>query len=697
MAEYPELEFRLHQKERDHCQVEARFRNAPGSTAQDSQETFGTALVEFDPVALRECLSDPEEYGKRLGKLVLGASEIRTVFDGAKNATFAVEDEALRIRLFLNADDYALQPLRWETLRDPITGEPLCTSQRYLFSRYLASPEMRPIRRRRKTDLRALIVVANPPELQNASAGEKLLAAIDVPAELARARQALNGILQIQELVSGVTLTEIVHRLQAEFDILYLVCHGMLDATQPYLCLEDKVDGQHKWTSGKDFVEAIERLLVLPRLIVLASCQSAGNGVDTLDDREALRPLAQRLGAAGVPAVIAVQGNVQQRTIEKFMPRLFEELLVDGRIDRAVAEARFDIRDTIDFWSPVLFTRLSDGRLWYDSTATNFSKWPPLVRELNLGTCVPVLGPGVLETYFGSMRDFAHSWGRANQDPVSSMSSFDVPQVAQFITATQGESYCRGTYLKELANQLLHRFPTLEETTRITADDCDRDSKNLNKLLNAANLIVRTPQKLNLYDNLATLPCKYYFTATADNLLIESLKRNNRYPTKGGFEWWRDSVAFSRSGTDQESESEEHDTEHPLVYRLFGNFDNRDSLVLTEDNYFQYLFRMHANTFPNDHPLQGALTASTFLFLGFRPDDWGFRVLLQHFINSESIRLAGTRIQVAVQVDPDEGYGSDTAQTHRFLEEYFHRRWNDFEVYWGTAEDFLQDLNSRRK
>ena len=88
-----------------------------------------------------------------------------------------------------------------------------------------------------------------------------------------------------------------------------------------------------------------------PCLVVLISCQSAGTGEVTERSSRArsktmhLGALGPRLGSAGVPAVLAMHGNVTMATVEAFMPKFFSELQKDGLVDRAVALARGAVRD----------------------------------------------------------------------------------------------------------------------------------------------------------------------------------------------------------------------------------------------------------------------------------------------------------------------------------------------------------------
>ncbi|NJL35128.1 MAG: CHAT domain-containing protein, partial [Chloroflexaceae bacterium] len=117
--------------------------------------------------------------------------------------------------------------------------------------------------------------------------------------------------------------------------------------------------------SGNELVERLNELPTLPRLVVLASCQSAGSGSVGRDTEQTLAALGPRLAEAGIPAVLAMQGNVALLTLEHFMPAFFRELQRDGLVDRAMTAARSLVRDANDWWMPVLFMRLRSGRIWY--------------------------------------------------------------------------------------------------------------------------------------------------------------------------------------------------------------------------------------------------------------------------------------------------------------------------------------------
>jgi hypothetical protein len=80
----------------------------------------------------------------------------------------------LRLRLLIGPSAAELHSLRWETLRDPHSGAPLCTGENVLFSRYLSSLDWRPVRLRARSSLSAVALVANPGNLRTNKACHQL-------------------------------------------------------------------------------------------------------------------------------------------------------------------------------------------------------------------------------------------------------------------------------------------------------------------------------------------------------------------------------------------------------------------------------------------------------------------------------------------------------------------------------------------
>ena len=182
--------------------------------------------------------------------------------------------------------------------------------------------------------------------------------------------------------------------------------------------------------------------------MVLASCQSAGLGGDARsNDAGVLAALGPRLAEAGVPAVLAMQGDISMETVSRFMPTFFHELQRDGQIDRAMAAARGAIRDRHDWWAPALFMRLRSGRIWYVSglgrAGEPFEKFPALVHELKKRKCTPILGPGLSDQLLGSRQEIAQRWAKNFHFPMAPHYRDDLPQVAQYLSVNQSYEFPR--------------------------------------------------------------------------------------------------------------------------------------------------------------------------------------------------------------------------------------------------------------
>ena len=315
-------------------------------------------------------------------------------------------DQFLRVKLFVGPSASELHALRWELLTDPETRAPLATSEKILLSRFGTSNNWRNVRLRPKAELRALVAVAAPSNLDFYK-----LAPVDKEGEIARAREHLKG---IQITVAGkdepLTLNRLIDGLRGEIDILYLVCHGALLAKGPRLWLQNEA-GEVEVTSGDELARRIGELAGPPRLVVLASCESAGSEQVSTTDRVTagqLVSLAPLLAEAGVPAVLAMQGKISMETVKKAMPAFFAELLKDGQIDRAMAVARGTVRERPDSWMPALFLRLKGGKIWYKpgfgEGEGDFAKWQTLVHSVCSGQFTPVVGAGLGENVYGTLR-----------------------------------------------------------------------------------------------------------------------------------------------------------------------------------------------------------------------------------------------------------------------------------------------------
>ena len=595
----------------------------------------------------------------------------------------------VRVRLYIADDAVELHPLVWEALRDPESGELLVTRERFLFSRFISNEDFRPIRFRAQDQLRALVVIANPSNVADYKPGGRPLTPLDVPGETARATQSL-GELPVTILAEPGTATfnGIVSKLREGYDILYLVCHGALIDDEPRLCLEDET-GKAAIVPGTELVTRLSELKQRPRLVVLASCQSAGTGAEGQStDEGVLAALGPRLAHAGIPAVVAMQGSVTMRTIGTFMPIFFKELQVDGQIDRAMAVARGAVRDWEDWWMPVLYMCLKQGRIrWYTpgfkGGDPNFDRWRSLVNNIAKGTCTPIIGSGLLESLAGSFRDIAREWATTHKYPMAGNEREQLPLVAQYLVVNQGEAaYARDEFRAALKAGLLKNY----------GHDLNPEERGaeLEQLISTAGTVRRKQEPAEPHKVLAGLKLPVYLTTNPDNLLADALFEAGQKPH----------VLLCPRGQDDTLPSTDDPNyrptkEEPLVYHLFGHLREPDSVVLTQDDYFDYLIDVTRKNDIIPKSVRVSLANTALLFLGFQLTDWDFRVFFRSIMSQEGRDRRKRFSHVAVQIDPEQEQLIDPARARNYLETYFSD--THISIFWGNAEDFLAELQRQMK
>ncbi|HEX4065466.1 MAG TPA: CHAT domain-containing protein [Acidobacteriaceae bacterium] len=664
MSRYSDLEIIIRKRDERSYALGFRFHSADDAAEQRSS-IEPSICIDFAFLGG----DDPRAYAQALSAAFF-TPEVRAEF-GRYRAAAATLGSILRVRLSIDANSAELHGVHWETLPDPDLPQndaPLFAGEQTLVARFLNSgDDWRPIRLRARGALRALVVVANP-----STSAKYGLAPIDVPAEVALATQAMSGI-QVTMLApgAGISLGELAAGLRQDCDILYLVAHGVLVDREPFLFLDE---GQP--IRGVELVQAIRELDQRPRMVVLASCQSAGKG------GVGLAGIGPQLAEAGVPAVIAMQGNIFMSTAAAFMKRFFRELLVDGQIDRAMSVARGEVRKADDYWMPVLFLRLRDGRIWYEpgfggSRESEFDKWRSICASVRAGRFIPILGPELGDDLLGGTQELARVLAERHGFPLANHERDDLAKVAQFIAVEQKRSYV----YEAIQNQFL------DQVHRHLATRGNVAPRTLNGLLDAV-VEECSADPTNPYHVLSDLPASIYLNASYTPLLLRTLRSQGKDP-EPVFTAWRGEEVPRKP----EPKIAKPTPQNPWVYHVFGLFGKPDSLVLTEDDFFDYLIA-EARLDLLLPALVGQLMQSSLLFLGFRLDDWRFRVLFRMIVTRQGTRTLRELAHVGVQVNPGDWSVADAGKARKYIESYFHGGDGapEISIFWGTPRDFLKQL-----
>ena len=667
-AVYGEIEIGMHRAQPEAYEIELRVTNP--ETQGEIAPARGEAQISLDE--LLSLQQDPAQYGAALTAQLFENSEVKDLY-GNTRAAFENSGLKMRVRLLIGQSAPELQSLRWELLHDPVKGAPLATSEQILFSRFMLSRDWRVIRLRPKTALKALIAVAAPSDLAKFS-----LADVDRDGEIARAREALAGLdAGVVGSNKPLTINALIDAMRGGADILYLVCHGaMPKGKEPCLFLQDD-EGKTAIVTANSLATRINELAEAPRLIVLASCESAGDGTPA-----AQSALAPRLAEAGVPAVLAMQGKISMETVKQAMPVFFRELLKDGQIDRAMAVARGSVRERPDSWMPVLFLRLKNGRIWYEpgfggSGEEDDVRWEAICNSIDDGEFIPILGPELGEDLFGGTQELALALANKGAFPLAARDRSDLAKVAQFISTKQTRKTAVKQVSRQFKEQLLQKLG---------------NSPNGNSELESDELIdqVLKANPDGSYQVLASLNASVYLNASPEPILSRALVAAGKEPDVI-FSLWRD----TKEGVKPKPKNEKPGVKAPWVYHVFGLLDNPESLVLTEDDFFDYLIATSKLDLFWEN-VTGRLMESSMLFLGFRLDDWRFRVLFRMIMANEGRNLLNDYAHVGVQINPDDTDLADVDAARKYLESYLKKEGSStFSIYWGSSADFLKELRAQ--
>ncbi len=118
---------------------------------------------------------------------------------------------------------------------------------------------------------------------------------------------------------------------------------------------------------------------------------------------------------------------------------------------------------------------------------------------------------------------------------------------------------------------------------------------------------------------LAQIPFSMIFLMTPDNILTRTFDRI-------GFDYSSDFYFRHRKATDHFSKPI---SSKPLIYNLLGNIEEPESLILTHNDFFDYLDSIFKGNSMNDELKYELENAERYIFLGLPYEKWYFQLLLR--------------------------------------------------------------------
>ena len=321
-----------------------------------------------------------------------------------------------------------------------------------------------------------------------------------------------------------------------------------------------------------------------------------------------------------------------------------------------------------------------------DADPHEAGKWQALLARLESGDCTPFLGAGACAGILPLASELATSWAERHDYPLADR--IDLHQVMQYMTVAV-DRYSDPSDLK--------REFVREHFSDASLPDTGRSDQ--------------------IHLALARFPnVSQYLTTNYDDLMMYALQQCNRPPVLGispwrsagrgrQSPWYFDPALESWQDRSMIPAAWRPTPDRPLVFHLHGHHSEPPSLILTEDDYVDYLVKFTTERQPAKETsllppyLYEILAERPLLFIGYSLQDWTFRVLFRALLRNTP--KGRRRKHVSVQLPPPrrQQNGEVAADTvdvaaQKYLTEYFEDQ--DIMVFWESASAFAKKLQTLR-
>lgn len=271
--------------------------------------------------------------------------------------------------------------------------------------------------------------------------------------------------------------------------------------------------------------------------------------------------------------------------------------------------------------------------------------WPYLLREIQKLRCLPILGPGIhtdlLPTIYESIALEMSRYFNIRIENTANLAN-----VIRSLEHIEVRRFAEDQFVKHIKNTVKPDFSIPDEPHTI----------------------------------LAMLPFDLYVTTNYDDSMLDALKSADKLDSRRYICRWKNGLEEkSLSAIDPGPTIKQ-----PIVFHLFGHINEPRSLVLTEDDYSQYLMNVSLRQDSIPVNIQAELGRRTLLLLGFRPEDRTFQSLITLIerIYADSYK----EILSLVQFLPIDA-------TNHYIKEMRTRLFA--EVYVGSTREFTAELQRK--
>lgn len=297
-----------------------------------------------------------------------------------------------------------------------------------------------------------------------------------------------------------------------------------------------------------------------------------------------------------------------------------------------------------------------------------FTDWDTLLRRIKNKACTPFVGAGASAAFFPLGCGLAQQLAKEFNYPLAD--NQDLARVTEFVAVTKRD----GMAPKE----------RIREAFQAGDGPNPEDESDIHRVL-------------------ASFELPIYLTTNYDDFMFKALRAAGKDAKREVCRWNKLLLEQEPSAFDS---GYDPTPANPLVFHLHGRADVPESIVVTEDDYLDFLVNISKDlaVSPTGSQQRAALPVrirsairnTTLLFVGYRLADLNFRVILRGLLGS--IEQSTRRINIAVQLRPEtkdvKVAEEEVDRMQDYLEQYFNWTLN-LQVYWGPANEFARELLRR--
>jgi SIR2-like domain len=194
---------------------------------------------------------------------------------------------------------------------------------------------------------------------------------------------------------------------------------------------------------------------------------------------------------------------------------------------------------------------------------------------------------------------------------------------------------------------------------------------------------------------LADLRLPIYITTNYDDFMYQALVDRGRAPLRAICPWYTKSQVEIQQATAlfREDAGYNPNSMRPIVYHLHGHYSTPESLVVTEDDYIDFLVRLSGDPGLLPPVIQSALMSKMLLFVGYGLADWTFRVIFRGLLSARPPWAGHSHVSVQLPPSSNDTLDKRPARIREYLDRYFGEQ--NISICWQAAREFSAELRHR--